>query len=202
MGVVVPLDKNINKIDNMWHFNATPALFKHVPRQPSLRLIYMLCFMYASRTVWNFALPQTEYAEEKLTFLLPLSLPFFLSSNLTTFIFPSYYLPFLISIFMALFSIHIYSSPPFFSISVFCFPYLPTNIAVTWLSFQLHLPSSNLDGSLSWVKEFCGHFHVSPLQMLWYWPQHALIINRLTIMYNRKCFLVIKCNKSNLKIMR
>jgi hypothetical protein len=49
-GGCCPLDKNINKIDNMWHFNATPALFKHVPRQPNLRLIYMLCFMYASGT--------------------------------------------------------------------------------------------------------------------------------------------------------
>jgi hypothetical protein len=142
----------------MWHFNATTALFKHVPRQPSLSLIYMLCFMYAHRPVWNFALSQTDYAVEKLTFLLPMSLPFFLSSSLTTFISPSYYFPFLISIFMALFSIHIYSCPPFFSISVFCFPYLPTNIAVKWLSFQLHVPSSNFDGSLSWVNEFCCHF--------------------------------------------
>ena len=142
----------------MWHFNATPTLFKHVPRQPSLRLIYMLCFMHARGTVWNFALPQTEYAVEKLTFILPLSLPFFLSSNLSTFISPAYYPPFLISIFMALFSIHIYSSPHFFSISVFCFPYLATNIAVKWLSFQPHVPSSNLDGSLSWVKEFWWSF--------------------------------------------
>lgn len=149
----------------MWHFNATPALFKHVPRQRSLRLIYMLCFMYARRTVWNFVLPQTEYAVEKLTFLLPLSLPFFLSSNLTTFISPSYYLPFSISIFMALFSIHIYSSTPFFSISLFCFPCLPKNIAVKvkWLSFQLHVPSYNLDGSLAWIKEFCGNFSCVPV---------------------------------------
>jgi hypothetical protein len=116
---------------------------------------YVLC-RHAGRPVWNFALPQTDYGVEKLTFLLPMSLPFFLSSSLTIVTSSSYYLPFLISIFMDLFSIHIYSSPPFFSISVFCFPYLPTNITAKWLSFRFHVPSS--DGSLSWVKEFCCHF--------------------------------------------
>jgi hypothetical protein len=131
-----------------------------------------------------------------------LSLPFFPSSNLTTFISLFYYLPISISIFMALFSIHIYSSNPFFSISVFCFPYLPMNIAVKWLSFQLHVSSSNLEGSLSWVKEFCGHFRVSSWQTLWYWPQHALFINRITITCNKKRYLVMKCDTSKLKIMR
>jgi hypothetical protein len=112
------------------------------------RLIYMLCFIYARRTVWNFALPPTEYTEEKLTFLLPLSLPFFLSSNLTSFI-SSSFLDFHIYGFI----FHTYLSfPPFLTFPVFCFPYLPTNIAVKWLSYQLHALSSNLDGSLSRVK--------------------------------------------------
>lgn len=83
-----------------------------------------------------------------------------------------------------------------------CSVYLPTNIAVKWLSFQLHVLSSNLDCSLSWVKEFSGNFPASPWQMLWYWPQHALIINRLTITCSKKRYLVMKCDTNKLIIMR
>jgi len=136
--VVVPLDKNINKIDNMWHFNATPALFQHVPRQPSLRLIYMLCFMHARRTVRNFALPQTESLWKSLHFFflclfLSFCSLFLLLSFLPLIIFLSWF-PYL-WLYFPYVSITLLPS----SLFLCCFPYLPTNIAVKWLSFLLHV---------------------------------------------------------------
>jgi hypothetical protein len=101
---------------------------------------------------------------------------------------------------MALFSIHILSSPPLFSFSVFCFPYLPLNIAVKRLSLQLHVQSSNLDGSLSWVKVICGHLLCPRYECCDTDHSTLLIINRLTITYNKKRYM--KSGTSNLQVTR
>jgi hypothetical protein len=97
-------------------------------------------------------MPPTEYSVEKCTFL-PLPLPSFLSSI------SSFYFSLLLSAFInfLIYDLFLHTFLFLFSLlQFFCvfFVYLPTNIAVKWLSFQLHVPSSHLDGSLSWIRNF------------------------------------------------